>query len=91
MMPVLLEGVLDEELYEELGYSKYDYKNKDTSNGKNGYSQKTMHTSYGDMKIAVHHERNSEYEPHLIKKISEYCDLEHGRKDTLHICKRYDH
>ncbi len=29
MMSVLLEGVLDEELDEELGYSKYDYKSKD--------------------------------------------------------------
>ena len=30
MMSVLLEGALDEELNEELGYSKYDYRNKDT-------------------------------------------------------------
>ncbi|MDD6414631.1 MAG: hypothetical protein PUG06_11285, partial [Blautia sp.] len=28
MMSVLLEGALDEELDEELGYSKYDYRNK---------------------------------------------------------------
>lgn len=27
MMSVLLEGALDEELNEELGYSKYDYRN----------------------------------------------------------------
>ncbi|GFI47338.1 hypothetical protein IMSAGC019_02662 [Lachnospiraceae bacterium] len=45
MMSVLLEGVLDE----ELSYSKYDYKNKDTDNSRNGHSTKTMHTSYGDM------------------------------------------
>ena len=30
MMSVLLEGSLDEELDEELGYSKYDYRNKET-------------------------------------------------------------
>ena len=30
MMSVLLEGALDEELDEELGYSKYDYRNKET-------------------------------------------------------------
>ena len=45
MMSVLLEGALDEELDEELGYSKYDYRNKDTENSRNGHSQKTMHTS----------------------------------------------
>ena len=53
MMSVLLEGVLDEELDEELGYSKYDYKNKETDNSRNGHSEKTMHTSYGDMNVAI--------------------------------------
>ena len=36
MMSVLLEGALDEELDEELGYSKYDYRNKDTDNSRTG-------------------------------------------------------
>ena len=45
MMSVILEGVLDEELDQELGYSKYDYRNKETDNSRNGDSQKTMHTS----------------------------------------------
>lgn len=49
MMSVILEGALDGELDEELGYSKCDYKDKDTANDRNGYSKKTMHTSYGDM------------------------------------------
>ena len=49
MMSVILEGALDEELDEELGYSKYDYRNKDRGNSRNGHSQKTMHTSYGNM------------------------------------------
>ena len=30
------------ELEEELGYSKYDYKNKDTANSRNGYSSKRL-------------------------------------------------
>lgn len=48
MMSVLLEGVLDEELDEEPGYSKYDCRNKETDNSRNGHSSNTMHTSYGD-------------------------------------------
>jgi len=32
MMSVILEGALDEELNEELGYFKYDYRNKETDN-----------------------------------------------------------
>ena len=68
MMSVLLEGVLDEELNEELGYSKYDYRNKETDNSRNGHSKKTMHTSYGDMDVAIPRDRKGEYEPRLIQK-----------------------
>ncbi len=68
MMSVILEGALDGELDEELGYSKYDYRNKDTSNSRNGYSKKTMHTSYGDMDLDIPRDRNGEYEPQVIKK-----------------------
>ena len=68
MMSVLLEGALDEELNEELGYSKYDYRNKDTDNSRNGHSKKTMHTSYGDMDVAIPTDRKGEYEPRLIQK-----------------------
>lgn len=68
MMSVLLEGVLDEELDEKLGYSKYDYRNKDTDNSRNGHSSKTMHTSYGDMEVAIPRDRNGDFEPQVIKK-----------------------
>ncbi|WP_419577368.1 IS256 family transposase [Roseburia hominis] len=68
MMSVLLEGALDEELNEELGYSKYDYRNKETNNSRNGHSRKTMRTSYGDMDIAIPRDRKGEYEPQLIPK-----------------------
>ena len=68
MMSVLLEGALDEELDEELGYSKYDYRNKETDNSRNGHSSKTMHTSYGDMEIEIPRDRKGEFEPQLIKK-----------------------
>ena len=68
MMSVILEGALDEELDEELGYSKYDYHNKDTANSRNGHSQKTLHTSYGDMGLDIPRDRAGEFEPQVIKK-----------------------
>ena len=37
MMSVLLEDALDEELNEELGYSKYDYRNKETCEQRASY------------------------------------------------------
>lgn len=55
MMSVLLEGALDEELDEELGYFKYDYRNKNTVNSRNGHSSKTMHTSYPEYPLFIFH------------------------------------
>ena len=68
MMFVLLEGALDEELNEKMGYSKYDYRNKETDNSRNGHSKKTMRISYGDMDVAIPRDRKGEYEPQLILK-----------------------
>lgn len=68
MVGDIIENGLEAELDEELGYSKYDYRNKDTSNSRNGHSSKTMKTSFGDVEIAVPRDRNSEFEPQLVKK-----------------------
>lgn len=68
MMSIILEGAVDEELDEELGYSRYDYRNKDTDNSRNGHSQKTLHTSYGDMELDIPRDRKGEFEPQIIKK-----------------------
>ena len=38
MVSTVLENGLEAELDEELGYSKYDYRNKQTDNSRNGYS-----------------------------------------------------
>ena len=67
-MPAILEGVLDEELNEELDYSKYVYRNKETENSRNGHSQKTMHTSYDDMELDIPRDRTEDFEPQVIRK-----------------------
>ena len=62
-----MENGLEAELDDELGYSKYDYKNKDTDNSRNGHS-KTLRTSYGDVGVSVSRDRKGEFEPQLLKK-----------------------
>lgn len=103
MMSIILEGALDQELDEELGYSKYDYRNKETSNSRNGHSQKTMHTSYGDMDIDIPRDRNGEFEPQIVKKyqntvtqdmeekiISMYAKGMTTSDIESHMCELYD-
>ena len=64
----ILENGLEAELDDELGYSKYDYRNKDTDNSRNGHSTKTMKTSFGEVDIAVPRDRKGEFEPQLVRK-----------------------
>lgn len=59
-----MENGLDAELDDELGYSKYDYKNKETENSRNGHSSKTLRTSFGDVEVAVPRDRKGEFDPH---------------------------
>lgn len=63
-----MEKGLEAELDEELGYSKYDYKNKGTANSRNGHSSKTLRTSFGEVDISVPRDRKSEFEPQVLKK-----------------------
>lgn len=63
-----MENGLNAELDDELGYSRYDYKNKDTDNSRNGHSSKTLCTSFGDVEISVPRDRKGEFEPHVLKK-----------------------
>ena len=63
-----MENGLDAELEHELGYSKYDYKNKETDNSRNGHSSKTLRTSFGDVEVSVPRDRKGEFEPQLLKK-----------------------
>lgn len=63
-----MENGLEAELDEDLGYSKYDYKNKEGTNSRNGHSQKTIKTSFGNIEIETPRDRNGEFEPQLLKK-----------------------
>ena len=63
-----MENGLDAELDDELGYSRYDYKNKNTDNSRNGHSSKTLRTSFGDVEVSVPRDRQGEFEPQLLKK-----------------------
>ena len=63
-----MENGLDAELDDELGYTKYDYKNKNTDNSRNGHSSKTLRTSFGDVEVSVPRDRKGEFDPQLLKK-----------------------
>ena len=64
----MIQGLLEGELEEELGYSKYDYHDKETDNSRNGYSKKTVRSSSGNIDLDIPRDRNGEFEPQVVKK-----------------------
>ena len=63
-----MEDGLEAELSEALGYIKYDYKQKETENSRNGHSSKKLRTSYGEVDVSIPRDRKGEFEPQLLKK-----------------------
>ena len=64
----LIQEIMDTELEDELGYSKYDYKNKTGSNSRNGRYSKTVRSSQGAIELKIPRDRDGEYEPQIVKK-----------------------
>lgn len=64
----LIQEVMDAELEDELGYSKYDYKNKQGSNSRNGSYSKTVNSSQGAVELKVPRDREGVYTPEIVKK-----------------------
>ncbi|MDD6397350.1 MAG: IS256 family transposase [Anaerovibrio sp.] len=63
-----LQDMLESEMDEHLGYSKYDYRNKETEDSRNGYSAKTVTSSMGPIELDIPRDRNGEFEPQIVKK-----------------------
>lgn len=64
-----LQGMLEAEMDDHLGYSKYDYKNKETDDSRNGYSPKTVTSSMGTIDLDIPRDRKGEFEPQIVKRI----------------------
>ena len=63
-----MQGSLEAELDEELGYEPYDVKNKNTENSRNGHSKKMLRTSMGKVEIDVPRDRKGDFEPKILPK-----------------------
>ena len=64
----LFEAMLQGEMNAHLGYESNNHDYKDTDNRRNGYIDKTVKTTYGEVPIAVPRNRDSTFEPQLIPK-----------------------
>lgn len=64
----MFESMLKGEMEYHLGYESNDKTEKKTENRRNGYGNKTVHTSSGEVDIQVPRDRDSSFEPKLVPK-----------------------
>ena len=64
----MLEAMLQGEMNSHLGYESNDHGAKSTDNRRNGYTNKKVRTSAGEVEIKVPRDRASSFEPQLIPK-----------------------
>ncbi|WP_294130024.1 IS256 family transposase [uncultured Clostridium sp.] len=73
----VLENILEAEMDEHLGRDKYQRQNDiepSERNYRNGYSQKNLRSSFGDVDLDIPRDRKSEFEPQIVKKYETVCN-----------------
>ena len=64
----MFEAMLQGEMNNHLGYESNDHGAKSTDNRRNGYTNKKVRTSAGEVEIKVPRDRVSSFEPKLVLK-----------------------
>ena len=65
---LVIEGALEGELDDHLGYGKNDPAGRDGGNSRNGHRTKTVLTDTGPVEITVPRDRDSSFEPRIVAK-----------------------
>src|SRR5690606_8091349 len=68
LLKMTVERAMDAEMDEHLGYEKHASEGKHSGNSRNGYTPKTLKGNFGEVAINTPRDRNSTFEPQLIKK-----------------------
>lgn len=68
LMKMTIQKALDAEMDNHLGYEKHSSTGRNKKNSRNGYSSKTVKGDSGKLEIDVPRDRDSEFDPKLVKK-----------------------
>jgi transposase-like protein len=63
-----LQEIFEAEMEEHLGYKKHSVEGNNSGNSRNGYSEKTIKTRFGNTEIEVPRDREGDFKPQIIKK-----------------------
>jgi transposase-like protein len=65
---MVVEGALEGEMDDHLGYGRHDPAGRDGGNSRNGHRTKTVITEAGPVEITVPRDRDSSFEPRMVAK-----------------------
>ena len=65
---MVVEGALEGELDDHLGYARHDPAGRDGGNSRNGHRAKTVITETGPVELSVPRDRDSSFEPKIVAK-----------------------
>ncbi|WP_456081600.1 IS256 family transposase [Microlunatus elymi] len=65
---MIVEGALEGEMDDHLGYAKHDPVGRDGGNSRNGYRAKTLLTEAGPVDVSVPRDRDGSFEPTIVAK-----------------------
>jgi putative transposase len=65
---MVIEGALEGELDDHLGYGKHDPQGRNGGNSRNGHRAKTVITDTGPVELSVPRDRESSFEPKIVAK-----------------------
>lgn len=68
MVGGMLQHLLEKEMEEHLGYEKYSPEGRHSGNSRNGKTEKTVQSSYGEIEIEVPRDRSCSFEPQVVRK-----------------------
>lgn len=68
LLKLTVERALNTELEHHLGYEKHAAEGKNSGNSRNGYTSKTLKGNFGKVSIDTPRDRNSSFEPQIIRK-----------------------
>lgn len=70
----IIQQLLEAEMEEHLGRERHERSNEANPNYRNGYSFKTIESSFGEVGLDIPRDRKAQFEPKVVKKYETVCN-----------------
>ena len=82
----IIQQLLEAEMEEHLGRERHERSNEANPNYRNGYSSKTIESSFGEVGLDIPRDRKAQFEPKVVKKYETVCNELDKKIICLYAC-----